>query len=77
MPELNAEDFNLQARGLACVILLVNERRGVRGDDAANIAGAALGEVLGQYLGGFGAVNRLRDIADILERQCLEEHRAT
>jgi len=40
-------------------------------DEVANLTEAALSDVLAQQLGPFAAVERLRDIADLLEKQSL------
>jgi hypothetical protein len=45
---------------------------GMSPDEVANLTGAALAEIIAQQIGPFGAVERLRDIADALEKQVLD-----
>lgn len=60
-------------RAVATSVLDVFENNGFDRDDAANVAGAALAEIMARQLGPFGAVERLRDIADQCEKQTLGE----
>ncbi len=71
MTKLTEKQFIASARTLAAVVLETAAQKHLSPDDTANIAGAALAEVLGQQLGPVGAVERLRDIADQLEAQFL------
>lgn len=73
--ELNDAQFRDTSRTLAAAVLTVCERRQLSTEDTTAIAGAALMEVLGQILGPFAAVERLRDLADTFERQLLDESR--
>ena len=65
------DQFIETSKQLALAVLTLCERKGISGEDTAHLAGAALGEVLAQHLGPFGAVERLRGIADTFEAQCL------
>ena len=73
--ELTPEQFTRAARAMAREFLDTVAQAGRCPDDTANLAGAALAEVIGQQLGKFGAANRLRDLADILENEAFEEPR--
>ena len=69
------EQFAETSRQLALAVVTIAERKQLSAEDTANLAGAALTQVLTQHLGPFGAVNRLRDLADAFERECLEAGR--
>lgn len=64
-------EFRATARTMTIAFLAACQRGGRDSDDAAALAGAALAETLGQLLGPVGAVERLRDLADVFERQLL------
>lgn len=64
--------FTAAARSIAGTFCDRLARMGMAPDEIANLATAALSEIVAQQLGPFGAVNRLRDAADVLERQLLE-----
>lgn len=66
------DQFLRAARGIAVGFINHCARLGMSPDETANLVGAALAEVLGQQLGPFGAVSRLRDMADVLEGQVLD-----
>ncbi len=59
------------SRQLALAVLAIGERKGMSRADVAELAQMALGEVLAQHLGLVGAVERLRDLADVIERDLL------
>jgi len=69
------DEFIENSKSIAMAVATICERKGIPGHDTANLAGAALGEVLAQILGPFGAVERLRGMADTFEAQCLSEIR--
>lgn len=71
--ELSDAQFRDTSRTLALATLTICQTKQVSTDDTAAIAGAALMEVLARMLGPLGAVERLRDLADIAERRMLEE----
>lgn len=66
------EQFIQAARAIATTFLDRFAHLGLSSDEVANLSGAALSEVLAQQLGPFGAVERLRDLADTLEKQVLD-----
>lgn len=66
------EQFIIAARSMATVFIDKFARFGMSPDEVSNLCGAALGEILGQQLGPFEAVERLRDIADRMEQQVLK-----
>lgn len=66
------EAFTTAARSIAGTFCDRFARMGMAPDEIANLATAALVEIAAQQLGPFGAVNRLRDAADVLERQLLD-----
>ena len=49
------------------------QAREISKNDAAKISGAAIAQVLAEALGPIGAIERLRDIADLMEGQLLEQ----
>lgn len=65
------EQFIDAARAMATEFLDTIARTGLSQNDTANLAGAAMGEVLGQTIGPFAAVERMRDIADRMEAQMI------
>lgn len=73
--KMTDEQFTLVSRAMATAYSDTVARSGMSPDDATNLAGASLAEIMAQQLGVFGAVNRLRDLADVLEKQALEEAR--
>ena len=64
--------FTRAARAIAGTFCDRFARMGMAPDEIANLATAAFAEIIAQQLGPFGAVTRLRDAADVLERQLLE-----
>ena len=73
MAQLNQEQFDANVRMLTLVVLDACDRRQIEPDDAAGVIGAGLAQGLVHYLGALGAVERLRDLADIIERDVLAE----
>lgn len=71
MPETDKQ-FATAANTLANAFLDKFASMGAPPDAVANLVGAALGTVLANQLGPFGAVSRLRDLADTLEKQLLD-----
>ncbi|MBX7459259.1 hypothetical protein K3152_13480 [Qipengyuania sp. 1NDH17] len=67
------EQFTIAARAIATAFLDRFAHMHLSRDEVANISGAALSEILAQQLGPFGAVERLRDLADTLEQQVLKD----
>ena len=67
------EQFASAARALAQTHIDRFARLGMSPDEIANLFGAAAAEILAQQLGPFGAIERMRDIADTCERQLLDE----
>lgn len=66
------------SRAIALGLLRLAERKGATVDEVTALCTNALIEALGQRLGSpFAVVERLRDIADIAERQALGENRAS
>lgn len=70
---LTDRQFAATSRGLALGILAACQARQMTRDDMAAISSAALIEALGQLLGPMGAVDRLRDLADVMENQLIQE----
>lgn len=73
MPFLTDEQFAASSRLLALSLARSCESRGIPADEAAGVLSAAFLELLGQWLGPVGAVERLRDLADIAERQVFDD----
>ena len=63
------EQFKSITRGIARAIYETGSEMKLTPNDLANVAGAALGEVLAGLLGVTEATERLRTLADIAERQ--------
>lgn len=70
IPETDKQ-FASAANALATTFLDRFARMGMAPDEIANLCGAALGTVLANQLGPFGAVSRLRDMADVMEREIM------
>jgi hypothetical protein len=66
------EQFAKASRAIAGTFLDRFAAMGMTPDEIANLTGAALGEILAQQLGPFGAVERLRMLANVFEAQLLE-----
>ncbi|MCR9178723.1 MAG: hypothetical protein NXH71_00595 [Erythrobacteraceae bacterium] len=72
MPE-TPEAFARAARSIALPWIDRIAREGWPPDEASNLLIAALSEVVAQQLGPVRAVERLRDAADVLEAQFLNQ----
>ena len=59
------------SRQLALAVLAIGQRKGLPGGDLAELAMMAMGEVMLQNLGPVVTVDRLRDLADVIERDLL------
>lgn len=70
-PSTDAE-FLIAARTIAGAFCDRFARLGMPPETVANLCAAALSEIMAQQIGPMGAVERLRDAADVLERQLLE-----
>lgn len=75
MPE-NPDAFARAARSIALPWAAKISREGWPPDEACNLLIAAIAEVVAQQLGPVRAVERLRDVADVLEAQLLDQGRA-
>ena len=73
MTEFTEQQFKASARAIGSALILACERKHVPTEDISQVVGAAMAEVLAAYLGPLGAVERLRDLADLIERQCFNE----
>ena len=67
------EQFIIASRAVAMTFQERFTAMGMTPDEVANMSGGALAEVLAQQLGSACAVERLRQIADLLERQLFNE----
>lgn len=68
------EELNESSRAIALGLIEMSARKGLVGDVVTALYTNALLELLGQQLGSvFAVVERLRDVADIVERQALQE----
>lgn len=65
------DEMTTMSRSLALAVLQAVEKRGLSGDAATAVVSEAFMEALGQKLGVFGAVERMRLLADIAEQQVL------
>lgn len=71
---MTSDEKNQLSRTTAIGLIELCKRKGASGDEITSIATNALIELLGQRLGNvFRVVERLRDLADICERQALDE----
>lgn len=66
---LTDTQFIEATRAVAQSTLDAFEAFGLDRDDAANVAGAAMAEIMARQIGPFAACERLRDIADKCEKQ--------
>lgn len=69
---MTEEMFADNTAALTEAINLLCLQYGLSGEDQAALAGASLGQVLTRQLGPFGAVERLRMLADLFEAQVLK-----
>ncbi|SLJ92874.1 hypothetical protein [Novosphingobium mathurense] len=69
--EMTDDVFVAASRSVSLTVLEVCDALGLGSTDQADLAGAALVEILCQILGPFAAVERLRDIADRMEVQLI------
>ncbi|WP_271077900.1 hypothetical protein [Aurantiacibacter sp. MUD61] len=69
--KISEEQFAGAAHAVSTSVLDAFENFGLDRDDAANVAGAAMVEVIARQIGPAQAVERLRDIADRCEAQLL------
>ncbi|SMQ74282.1 hypothetical protein SAMN06297468_2513 [Altererythrobacter xiamenensis] len=71
--KLNEAQFVEATRAVAQTVLDAFEAYGFERDDAANVAGAAMAEIIARQIGPYEACERLRDVADKCEKQVLGE----
>ena len=64
--------FENNVRILSATLLKLCEDNGIRRNDGANVISGALAEALAAFLGPLEAVERLRMVADLMERQILD-----
>jgi hypothetical protein len=69
---MTEELFKQNTASITEAIETICVQRGLSPEDTAAIAGASLGQLLTHQLGPFGAINRLRDLADVFERQLID-----
>lgn len=69
---MDHDTFAQSAAAITEAIDLLAVRKGISPADTAAIAGASLGQVMTRHLGPFGAVTRLRDLADVFEKRLLD-----
>jgi hypothetical protein len=70
------DEFREQVQLVTLALGKSFEARSISKLDAANISGAAMAQVLATALGPIASIERLRDIADLMEAQFLEESAA-
>lgn len=70
------QELKDSGRSIALGLLELCKRKGASGDDVTALATNALIEVLGQQIGdAFAVVERLRTLADIMEKQVISDAR--
>jgi hypothetical protein len=74
MNEMNQEQFAANAHQISLALTQICESKGMDPADAAQLIGAACAEAMAYFIGHPFAVERLRDIADIAEREVLRAH---
>jgi len=67
------DEFREQVQLVTLALGKSFEARSIPKFDAAKISGAAMAQVLATALGPLAAIERLRDIADLMEAQFLED----
>lgn len=67
------DQFAIAANHMASAFLDKFAKLALSPDEVANLCGAALGTIMANQLGPFGAVKRLRLIADEMEKQVLDD----
>lgn len=66
------DQFKALSRGIAAAVYETGGELKLEANDLANLAGAALSEILAGLLGMTEATERLRTLADIVEKQDFE-----
>jgi hypothetical protein len=69
---MTEQQFIDSSRQLALAVLKVCERHEINGATGAKLACAALGEAVAQMIGPVQAIERIRDVADLLEADILD-----
>lgn len=64
------------SRQFVLALQAICDRSNLSPDDRVALASMALPEFIAQQVGGFAAVDQLRNVADLMERQVLDEARA-
>lgn len=72
MTDLTAKGIASAANAMAKEYLDTIAGLGFSPNDTANLTSAAMVQVLASQLGPMGTVERLRDLADLLEKELLE-----
>lgn len=70
---MNDEQFNAAVRVLSASLTEAIKRRGVDQAESAKVLLATLGQSLANQIGPVATVERLRDLADIMEAQALRD----
>lgn len=70
------EQFGDAVHALSGTLTAAVERRGIRQQEAGKVLTATLAQSLAQLVGPVAAIERLRDMADLMEAQILQENTA-
>ncbi len=71
---MTEEQFAANAHEISLALVTICERKGINPGDSAQMIGAACAEAMAYFIGHPHTVERLRDIADIAEREVLRAH---
>lgn len=67
------EEFGVNVRALATSLTMIIERKGLAPADVNKVLTATLAQSLAQAIGPVATIDRLRDFADLMERQVWAE----
>ena len=71
------EQFGTAVHVLSASLSAALERRAIPQAEASKVLTATVAQCLAQQIGPVAAIERLRDMADLMEAQILQENRAT
>lgn len=66
---MSDDEFKAITRTIAATVVEAIERQGIKGDEITAVLTVSFMEALNTRLGPVGTVERLRDVADLAERQ--------
>lgn len=71
------EQFSAAVHVLSDSISAAIDRRGISQQEASKVLAATVAQCLAHQIGPVAAIERLRDLADLMEAQIIQENHAT